>query len=732
MVTIATAMLKYCLILLLALLCINRLVAQKKNAAYRYTMHKIHTPIQIDGVMNEPAWQQAQVAKNFFMVLPMDTSLANVPTEVRMVYDDHNIYILAICYNTRKGPNMVESLHRDFNFQKNDNFIFFLDPFDDQTNGFTFGANADGAQWDGAMYEGGKVDLNWDNKWVSVVKNYKNRWVFEAAIPFKSIRYKNGIKEWGINFSRNDLKAAEKSSWTPIPRQFPTASLAYTGILELDSAAPLYKKNISVIPYTLTNWQKDYTNNTNGVLSQRFGLDAKISVTPALNLDLTIHPDFSQVEVDQQVTNLSRFELFFPEKRQFFLENSDLFGDFGFSGIQPFFSRRVGLDAPINAGARLSGKLNKDWRVGAMDMETQQLPGVYLPNQNFSVVSLQRRVFQRSSIGVIYVDKTSIGYHPGNDTTKPIYSLYNRNFGLQYNLASPNNVWTGKAFVLKSLSPGKSGDAISHAANLAYNSRKWSVIGEYEYVGKNYTAETGYVPRTGYVRFNPQIIRYFFPKGGSILSHGPQFNLSYYFDEKMHRTDYENSFLYLITFRNRLSIDAYAAQDYVQLLQPFDPTNTGKDSLAIGTIHKWNTVGFDINSQPQKLFTYAFSVRYGGYYTSGTHLAINSTIGYRFQPYVNMNMNFSYNYLQLPAPWGNTPFYLVGPRIDVTFTNNLYFTTYIQYNNQLNNLNINSRLQWRYKPASDLFLVYTDNYYPAPFMVKNRELALKFNYWWNL
>ncbi|WP_298296890.1 DUF5916 domain-containing protein [Hydrotalea sp.] len=725
-------MLQYCLIILLVMLCMNNLVAQKKNAAYRYTMHKIHTPIKIDGVMDEPAWQQAQVANNFFMVLPMDTSLAHVKTEVRMVYDNHNIYISAICFSKEKGPNMVESLHRDFNFQKNDNFILFLDPFDDQTNGFTFGANAEGAQWDGSMYEGGRVDLNWDNKWISAVKNYKGRWIFEAAIPFKSIRYKNGIKEWGINFSRNDLKAAEKSSWTPIPRQFPTASLAYTGILELDSAAPLYKKNISIIPYTLTNWQKDYTNNNSGALSQHFGLDAKISVTPALNLDLTIHPDFSQVEVDQQVTNLSRFELFFPEKRQFFLENSDLFGDFGFSAIQPFFSRRIGLDALINAGARLSGKLNKDWRIGAMDMETQQLPGVYLPNQNFAVVSLQRRVFQRSSIGVMYVDKTAINYHPGNDTTKPIYSLYNRNFGLQYNLASPNNVWTGKAFVLKSFSPGKSGDDISNAAILTYNSRKWNVIGEYEFVGKNYTAETGYVPRTGYVRFNPQIIRYFFPKGGNILSHGPQFNLSYYFDEKMHQTDYENSFLYLITFRNRLSIDVYAAHDYVELLQPFDPTNTGKDSLAIGSIHKWSTVGFDINSQPQKLFTYAFSVRYGGYYASGTHFAINSTIGYRFQPYVNMNMNFSYNYLQLPAPWGNTPFYLVGPRIDVTFTNNLYFTTYVQYNNQLKNLNINSRLQWRYKPASDLFLVYTDNYFPAPFMVKNRELALKFNYWWNL
>jgi hypothetical protein len=582
------------------------------------------------------------------------------------------------------------------------------------------------------MHEGGKLDLNWDNKWLSVVKHYDTYWNFEAAIPFKSIRYKNGIKEWGINFSRNDLKTAEKSSWIPIPRQFPTAALAYTGTLVLDSAPPLYKKNISLIPYILTNWQKDYTNNSNGSLNQRVGLDAKISVTPALNLDITLHPDFSQVEVDLQVTNLSRFELFYPEKRQFFLENNDLFGDYGITNIQPFFSRRIGLDAPINAGVRFCGKLNQDWRIGAMDMETQQMTSSYLPNQNFSVLALQRRVFQRSSIGFIYVDKTALNYHPGKDSTKPIYSSFNRNLGLQYKLASPNNVWTGKMLLLKSFSPDVSGKDWAQAADINYNSRKWKIIGAYEYLGKNYSAETGYVPRSNYIRLNPQIIRCFFPNGGPILSHVPQFNFSYYFNTQWQKTDYENTFLYLITFRNKFSVDFYAAHDYVQLLQPFDPTNTGKDSLITGSLHQWNTVGFDINSQPQQLFTYSCSFRYGGYYANGKHFAIYSTIGYRFQPFVNIKLNFSYNYLQLPAPWGNTPFYLVGPRIDLTFTKNFYFTTYVQYNNQLTNLNINSRLQWRYKPASDLFLVYTDNYFPAPFMVMNRELVLKFNYWWNL
>ena len=143
---------------------------------------------------------------------------------------------------------MVESLRRDFNFGKNDNFIFFLDPFNDLTNGYTFGANAAGAQWDGALYEGGKNDLNWDNKWESVVKNYEDKWIFEAAIPFKTIRYKKGITQWGVNFSRMDITAAEKSSWAPVPRQFPTAALAYTGQLVWDQPLPSPGLNLSLIP----------------------------------------------------------------------------------------------------------------------------------------------------------------------------------------------------------------------------------------------------------------------------------------------------------------------------------------------------------------------------------------------------------------------------------------------------------------------------------------------------
>jgi hypothetical protein len=706
--------------------------AQKKNSSYKLHIRKAIAAIQIDGELNEPDWKEAEVADNFFMVLPMDTSHANVKTAVRITYDDRNMYIMAVCYLKKPGPYMVESLRRDFTFGKNDNFIFFMDPFDDRTNGFTFGANAAGAQWDGSLFSGGSADLSWDNKWVSVVKNYPDKWIFEAAIPFKTMRYKKGITNWGINFSRLDIKVAEKSSWTPVPRQFPTASLAYTGTLVWDAAPPEAGANISIIPYALGGLTKDYDRKTPTAYRKDIGADAKIALSSSLNLDLTVNPDFSQVEVDKQVTNLDRFELFFPEKRQFFLENADLFANFGYTNIRPFFSRRIGLGVPISYGARLSGSLNKNWRIGVMDMKTKSESETGLPSQNFTVFALQRRVFARSNIRLMLVNKQSLNYDPLKDTTKPAYSLYNRNLGLEYNLASANNSFSGKAMFIKSFSPGvKSGD-FTHAANLQYTNKKWTVAWQHEIVGKNFNAEVGYVPRNNYIKVNPQASYLFFPKKGKILSHGPFISSAYFFSNNFHQTDNETYLDYRVNLRNQATFDMWVAHDYVQLLRPFDPTNSGKDTLATGTKHNWNAWGTSYTSKPQKLFTYAFSTRYGGYYNNGTRLNLTTDLGYRFQPFINIGLSAGYNHIDLPKPWGVTDFWLIGPRIDVTLTNTFFFTTFIQYNNQQKNINLNTRLQWRYQPASDFFIVYTDNYYTAPLFVRNRALVLKFTYWWGL
>ena len=716
--------------------------AQKKNAHIQYHIHQAIDSIVIDGKMNEASWQKAELASKFGMVLPMDTSIANVPTEVKMTYDKNNLYIIAICYKAMKGNDMVESLKRDWNFGKNDNFILFMDTYGDLTNGFAFGTNAAGAQWDGTMFDGGSVDLNWDNKWTSAIYNDSTKYIWEAAIPFTSIRYKNGIKEWGINFSRNDLKTTEKSSWAPMPRNFPTASLSYTGNLVWDQELPAHQNNFSLIPYFKTSYSKDFANADGSKIStpanwnKEIGIDAKISLSSSLNLDLTINPDFSQVEVDRQVTNLSRFELFFPEKRQFFLENADLFSNLGFANVRPFFSRRIGLNTHIDFGARMSGRLDKNWRIGIMDMKTAENTNDNTLAQNFAVLALQRKLFKKSSIELFYIDKTGLNYKAplaSNPNCNCVFQdpgvPYNRNFGFEYLIAPSNNLWSGKTIFIKSFTPQKSGNDFLNAGNLQYSNRKWVIAWQHEIVGNNFNAEVGYVPRNNYVKIAPSITRLFFPKSGSILSHGPQLMGTFYYNTDFASTDNTKVFTYLITYRDKSTIAGVVQNDYVELLAPFDPTRIGKQPLAAHTKHSWSTIGFDWVSAPQHQTTFALSTRAGGYYANGDLLSITGDIGYRVQPFVNFDFAVTYNKISLPQPWGNNNFLLLGPKMDITMTKNVFFTAFYQYNEQTKNINFNTRFQWRYKPVSDLFVVYTDNYYIGPVFIKNRAVVLKLNYW---
>ena len=367
--------------------------------------------------------------------------------------------------------------------------------------------------------------------------------------------------------------------------------------------------------------------------------------------------------------------------------------------------------------------------MGLMDMQTGPSTDQQVSAQNFSVMALQRKVFARSNIGFLMVNRQATGDIIPSSTTKA--NSYNRNLGMEYNLASSNNSWTGKMLFLKSFTPNVSGKDWVHAANLQYASRKWTLAWQHEFVGKNFIAETGYVPRTDYMKFNTNILRNFFPRKGTLVSHGPRINSSYYYTLGGHQMENETYMDYAFNFRNQTTFDLWVAHDFVELMNPFDPTNSGKDTLARGTKHAWNAFGTSFVSKPQSRFTYGFSTRYGGYYAGGTRLNITNEFGYRFQPYVNIAWSSSYNLIKLAAPWNTTRFWLIGPRVDLTFTNKLFFTTFFQYNEQSKNMNLNTRLQWRYKPASDFFFVYTDNYFTEPFFIRNRALVLKFTYWGN-
>ncbi|MFN4144364.1 MAG: DUF5916 domain-containing protein [Runella sp.] len=706
------------------------LFAQKKNEAYQYHIFEAKGTVKIDGLENDEAWQHTEVAKDFYMITPMDTSFARNKTEMRLCYDRENLYIIAVCYKAIRGSLVVESLKRDFNFGLNDNFFVVLDTFDDLTNGFSFGASAAGAIWDGQQADGGFINLNWDNKWHCVTRNYEDRYVWEAAIPFKTIRYRPDNLRWGLNGARLDLATNEKSSWAPVPRQFQSANLAYAGVLIWDKPLPPAGKNISLIPFALGAVSKDYAKNTDPKYRTDIGGDVKVALNSALNLDLTVNPDFSQVDVDVQLTNLDRFELFFPERRQFFLENADLFASFGFSSLRPFFSRRIGLGLPILYGARLSGKLDKNWRIGVLSTQTRAQDNT--PAQNYAVFALQRKVFARSNVGMMLINRESINYD--KEVNKGI-TAYNRNIVAEYNLASANNIWTGKATLTKSFSPNLSGNDAAFATQLNYNRANFFWQWRHEIVGENYNPEVGFVPnmiRRGYQMATPSVGYLWFVNNKTLVSHGPLLQSTLFWNKNNRLTDNETFLAYNVSFQSRAQMVVWVAHNYVKLWAPFDPTNTGRERLAAGTEHWWNAFGTEITSSPRKPLTASFSSRYGGFYADGTRLNLRTTVGYRFQPYVSARFAIDYNRIELPYLPSPVELFLVGPRLDVTFTNNLFWTTFFQYNNQANNVNLNTRLQWRYKPASDLFVVYTDNYLPENFMVKNRALVLKFTYWWNV
>lgn len=733
------------LLTFLFILLVFNAVSQKINQSYQFQIKPTTSVINIDGILDDDAWKKTDVANNFWLKFPTDTARANNQTEVRLTYDDNFLYVSAVCFKVNDGKSAtVESMKRDYIIPNNESFQIIIEPFNDLTNGFIFGVNAAGAQLEGLISEGQTTNLNWDNKWYSQTKYLSDRWVVEMAIPFKTLRYKKDVSRWGINFSRIYPNQRESSVWAKVPRQYSAGSLAFTGVMAWETLPPAPKANISIIPYVLGGVNKDFQSNTDATFRKDIGGDAKIALSSALNLDLTINPDFSQVDVDRQVTNLSRFELFFPERRQFFLENADLFNNFGLDGLRPFFSRRIGLGVPITYGARVSGKINSNLRIGAMNMQTGSIDltdSIKRPSQNFTALVLQQKVFKRSSVGIMFLNKESLNFR---EKINRGFADFNRNIGIEYNLASANNAWTGKAMVMKSFSPQGKGEDVMQGYNVQYSSLHWLVNVQHENVGINYTPEMGYVPRRGYYRFAvPEITYLYYPKNPSnkIFYHAPIYAFDYYWNTNGVMTDAINTFAYQFSTKGGSQLFTNLQTNYYKLQYDFDPTNEGISGvLKVNSEYRYKTFSIEYISSARKKYTANFAGSYGGYFGDGQLLTLSTTLGYRFQPYVNISANINYvdiSDVKIPETGQmdkvvKTHFFLVSPKIDITFSNKLFFTTFIQYNEQRQNININSRVQWRYKPASDIFLVYTDNYFPNSYEIKNRALVLKMSYWLNL
>ncbi|MGK2860428.1 MAG: DUF5916 domain-containing protein [Chitinophagaceae bacterium] len=699
--------------------------------------------IEMDGILNEPAWENAEKAYEFQQQFPNDTEKAITKTEVMLTYDAHNIYAGITCYDELTTKNyVVESLRRDFYDGNNDYLMMIIDPFDNLTTGYVFAITPYGVQLEGLLAGGGRsVSNSWDNIWFSKVNKNELGWTAEFKIPFKSIRYNDDIANWNIQFIRNDLKRNERSTWTNVAQQNRPTSLSYSGGLKWDSTPPPAGSNISIIPYLSGSAFQDFSINNSISKKGKAGFDGKVALSSAVNLDLTVNPDFSTVDVDQQQTNVTRFELFFPERRQFFQENSDLFSDFGFRRSQVFFSRRIGLNSPLQFGTRLSGEVGDGLRVGLLNAQTahQKLDQEDdQPAYNFTVATFRKQVFGRSSIGGIFTNKQAINF--GKDENKGYQfgsrNRYNRVYGLQYNLLSRNDTWTGNFYTFHSEDPVNNSGNWSHGSSIRYNTRKLNASWTHELIGENFIAEMGFFPRTGYFNFGPSVNYRFYPQSKTINRHGPNFRFGEYLDKKWKQTDREIALGYGIDFINSSEIDLQFQDTYIRLFSDFDPTRkSNTDSTIVplpnGSDYNWKEFNVSYRSNSRKDFYFDSEFGYGGFY-NGTRLNFSGRVRFRVRPVFNMSFSYTFNKIDLPDPYPDASFWLIGPRIDFTFTDKVFWTTYIQYNQQADNVNINSRLQWRFAPVSDLFLVYSENYLPAGLSTKNRSVIMKISYWINI
>ncbi|MEM6800645.1 MAG: DUF5916 domain-containing protein [Bacteroidota bacterium] len=712
--------------------------------------------IILDGELNETSWFAGKPANNFYQQFPADTSRAQAGTEIYMTYDKDNLYVGIKCY-AKGDEHVINSLRRDYDFFGTDNISILFDTYNDQTNAFLFGMNPYGVRREALIANGGRSFgdflTSWDNKWFGEAKIHDGYWIAEMAIPFKTLRFKDGGDEWRFNSYRFDTHDSEISTWTHIPRNFLIMDLGYMGKMKWDKPLKKTGSNISLIPYIIGGATRDYTDveEDSPDFSRNIGGDAKIAVTSALNLDLTINPDFSQVEVDQQVTNLDRFEIFFPERRQFFLENADLFSSFGNSRVNPFFSRRIGVGVdpntgqnfqnPILFGARLSGKLSDKTRIGVLNMQTAKQEESGLPQFNYTVAALQQQVFSRSNLSFIFVNKDAVNPSEFNGG----FNNYNRVVGLEYRIGSADNRWSGKIAQHQAFTPTDKKDKFFHFSQVEYRVRDYRLEAAFGYVGEGFEAEVGFVPRRDYVIWSPEFELYFYPKSGPISIHS--INVDYREIIKIGNdgntllprwslADRGSEISWDFALKNTARASLELAYDQVFLFNDFDPTRLQEDGIFLpaGTTYQYTAFSGSFQSDQRKVFTYSIEPTIGQFF-NGFRAGLDGEAGVRLQPYGNIAMAFSYNHINLADPFLPANLWLVGPRIDLTFSKNLFLTTFIQYNNQIDNLNINARLQWRFAPVSDFFLVYTDNYLTDPFSqfsVRNRGIVAKLTYWLNL
>jgi hypothetical protein len=664
--------------------------------------------IKVDGVLDEEAYQTTPPIDGFIQQEPYEGQPATEETQAWVFFDDENIYVSARCLDSQPDRMVLTELRRDNGtIFDNENFTVVLDTFHDKRNGFYFQVSALGALRDCTITDEGNQNCNWNTVYDARVRRNDRGYDAEIVIPFKSIRYREGPNQvWMINLRRVVQWKNEQEFLTRIP-----ASYGAGGSYHFSLAATLYglevpagSKNLELKPYAISDVRTDlnakpaFTND----LGADAGFDVKYGVTRSLIADFTYNTDFAQVEDDEQQVNLTRFSLYYPEKREFFLENSGVFlfggaGDRG-GGLTPvfFFSRRIGLEkglpVPIIAGGRMTGRAGR-YTLGLLNMETGHEETVAAEPTNYSVLRVRRNILRRSAIGVMATNRSLSTTGVGS----------NQAFGADANLAFYDNI-TIRGYYAKTQTSGMSDDDASYYGDFSYGADRYGFSAQHLVVGQNFNPEVGFVRRTDFqryytsARFSPRSNRW-----KSIRKFYYQGSLDYIENRDGHLETRERQGSFELEWQNSDNVQLEFSDQYEYLPAPF--------AIASGVVlpvggYGFQTVTTSYRAGPQRRASGTFSVAagsfYGGTKTALTYSSGRITLNYRFLLEPSISLNF------VDLPEGAFKSNVVGARTTYMFSPRAYVSALVQYNSASHALTTNARFRWEYQPMSEFFIVYSE------------------------
>ena len=727
------------------LLCLGILhppAAAQNSTSPRPTLEalRIDAPIRVDGVLDEAVWQQAPVASSFTAREPEDDRPAAEPTAFSVVYTDTVLYFGIRAHDSQPQAIVAKELQRDSDHGRNDDSLaIVLDTFHDQRNSFTFEVNPLGARTDSLVTDEGKdQNIEWNGVWTAEARRTAEGWQAEVAIPFSTLRFDPGQSRWGLNVRRVVRRTNEESYWAAIGREIgPRAvsrlyaahwvSLAgdLTGISGVKPG-----RRLDVKPFVLASAAQQPLDQADETVDDiDGGIDLKWGLTRSLTLDLTYNTDFAQVEVDEQQVNLTRFSLFFPEKREFFLENAGIF-EFGPpnpGGMQPplmkaFFSRRIGLDGgeevPIDLGARLTGRAGA-WNLGLLTVGTGAVAAGNRPGAaatQHGVVRLKRDLGQRSSVGMIYTELDPRG------------GEQNRLYGVDLDY-KPSRQSAFYLFGAASEDAGRSEDAGALGTGYSYTSRSLRANVDLMESQALFNPGSGFLLRRDFRRYNPRLRWEPRINRGVVRSLTLEAELDYFERESLGRLESRKLLLAPIGMRTT-GDDRFRLAFVNEVEQLFEPFEIRPGIVIPAGLYRFNSIFLRGFSNQGRRLAWRGNINVGEF-MSGDRRSFALSNFVRLSRH--LLTEFSWNYNDVVLPQGNFTATIYTVRLDAAFSPDLRLNTLAQYNDAAELAGINVRFNWIYKPGANLFVVYNHNW-DAPTLsareTARRELIVKFNYLW--